>query len=169
MIRSARVIESSACTIESRTFNQTGRTDGPKPRLVQELGATYHHTDIDTVSDLVKPDLVIEATGVPSLILGAMYGTAGYGITVLTGVSSGGRKLPVDAGELNREIVLENDAVVGSVNANLRHYAQAAEALSQADLDWLRGLVSRRVPLERFAEAFEPKDDDVKVVLTLGD
>jgi glucose 1-dehydrogenase len=144
-------------------------TDGPKPRLVQELGATYHHTDIDTVSDLVKPDLVIEATGVPSLVLGAMYGTAGYGITVLTGVSSGGRKLPVDAGELNREIVLENDAVVGSVNANLRHYAQAAEALSQADLDWLRGLVSRRVPLERFAEAFEPKDDDVKVVLTLGD
>lgn len=144
-------------------------TDGPKPRLVQELGATYHHTDIDTVSDLVKPDLVIEATGVPSLVLGAMYGTAGYGITVLTGVSSGGRKLPVDAGELNREIVLENDAVVGSVNANLRHYAQAAEALAQADLDWLRGLVSRRVPLERFAEAFEPKDDDVKVVLTLGD
>ena len=144
-------------------------TDGPKPRLVQELGATYHHTDIDTVSDLVKPDLVIEATGVPSLVLGAMYGTAGYGITVLTGVSSGGRTLPVDAGELNREIVLENDAVVGSVNANLRHYAQAAEALSQADLDWLRGLVSRRVPLERFAEAFEPKDDDVKVVLTLGD
>jgi threonine dehydrogenase-like Zn-dependent dehydrogenase len=144
-------------------------TDGPKPRLVQELGATYHHTDIDTVSDLVKPDLVIEATGVPSLVLGAMYGTAGYGITVLTGVSSAGRKLPVDAGELNREIVLENDAVVGSVNANLRHYAQAAEALSRADLDWLRGLVSRRVPLERFAEAFEPKDDDVKVVLTLGD
>jgi threonine dehydrogenase-like Zn-dependent dehydrogenase len=143
-------------------------TDGPKPRLVRELGATYHHTDIDTVSELVKPDLVIEATGVPSLILGAMYGTAGYGITVLTGVSSGGRKLPVDAGELNREIVLENDAVVGSVNANLRHYAQAAEALSRADLDWLRGLVSRRIPLERFAEAFEPKDDDVKVVLTLG-
>src|SRR3954454_21869035 len=144
-------------------------TDGPKPRLVQELGATYHHTDIDAVSALVKPDLVIEATGVPSLVLGAMYGTAGYGITVLTGVSSGGRTLPVDAGELNREIVLENDAVVGSVNANLRHYAQAAEALSRADLDWLRGLVSRRVPLASFAEAFQPQDDDVKVVLTLGD
>jgi len=144
-------------------------TDGPKPRLVQELGATYHHTDIDAVSALVKPDVVIEATGVPSLVLGAMYGTAGYGITVLTGVSSGGRTLPVDAGELNREIVLENDAVVGSVNANLRHYTQAAEALSRADLDWLRGLVSRRVPLARFAEAFEPQDDDVKVVLTLGD
>jgi glucose 1-dehydrogenase len=141
-------------------------TDGPKPRLVHDLGATYHHTDINVVTELVKPDLVIEATGVPNLILGAMSGTASYGITVLTGVSSGGRKLPVDPGELNREIVLENDAVVGSVNANLRHYAQAADALAQADLDWLGRLVSRRVPLERFAEAFEPADDDVKVVLT---
>jgi threonine dehydrogenase-like Zn-dependent dehydrogenase len=74
----------------------------------------------------------------------------------------------MDPGELNREIVLENDAVVGSVNANLRHYAQAADALARADLDWLKRLVSRRVPLERFADAFEPQDDDVKVVLTLG-
>ena len=62
--------------------------------------------------------------------------------------------------------MLENDAVVGSVNANLRHYALAAEALAQADLDWLGRLVSRRVPLADFAEAFEPQDDDVKVVLT---
>jgi threonine dehydrogenase-like Zn-dependent dehydrogenase len=143
-------------------------TDGPKPELVRDLGATYHHTDIDAVTELVKPDIVIEATGVSTLVLGAMYGTASYGITVLAGVSSGGRKLPVDAGELNREIVLENDAVVGSVNANLRHYAQAADALAQADLGWLERIVSRRVPLEEFADAFDPRDDDVKVVLALG-
>ena len=72
----------------------------------------------------------------------------------------------MDAGELNREIVLENDAVVGSVNANLRHYAQAADALAAADLAWLERLVTRRVPLDRFTDAFEPHDD-VKVVLTL--
>jgi glucose 1-dehydrogenase len=143
-------------------------TDGPKPRLVHELGATYHHTGIDVVTELVEPDLLIEATGAPDLVLGAMYGTGSYGITVLTGVSSGGRKLPVDPGELNREIVLENAVVVGSVNANLRHYAQAAEALARADLDWLGRLISRRVPLEQFAEAFEPVDNDVKVVLTFG-
>jgi len=56
--------------------------------------------------------------------------------------------------------------VLGSVNANLRHYAQAAEALAHADLDWLGRLVSRRVPLTGFEAAFEPRDDDVKVVLT---
>jgi threonine dehydrogenase-like Zn-dependent dehydrogenase len=113
----------------------------------------------------VKPDVVIEATGVPDLVFGAMSGTASYGIVCLTGVSSS-RRLRVDGGELNREIVLENDAVVGSVNANLRHWSQAADALAKADTDWLAGLVSRRVPLEDFAQAFEGQPDDVKVVLT---
>jgi hypothetical protein len=35
-----------------------------------------------------------------------------------------------DVGAGNREIVLENDAIVGSVNANLRHYEAAAAALA---------------------------------------
>ena len=142
-------------------------TDGPKPGLVDELDATYHHEDVEAVAVKVRPDVVIEATGVGRLVFGAMSGTAPYGIVCLTGVSPGGRTLPVDAGGLNREIVLENDVVVGSVNANLRHYAQAAEALAKADLGWLDRLVSRRVPLERFAEAFDPRDDDVKVAITL--
>ena len=142
-------------------------TSGPKPRLVHELGASYHHSDIDAVMKRVKPDVVIEATGVPQLVLGAMAGMVPYGITVLTGVSSGGRKVRIDPGLLNREIVLENDVVVGSVNANLRHYAQAAKALAAADLGWLGQLVSRRVPLADFAEAFEAGEHDVKVVITL--
>ena len=83
-------------------------------------------------------------------------------------VSTSGKSLRVDAGALNREVVLENDVVVGSVNANLRHYDQAAKALAAADLDWLDGLVSRRVPLEKYAAAFEPQDDDVKVAVTLS-
>lgn len=142
-------------------------TKGPKPQLVHALGATYHHSDIDDVAARIKPDVVIEATGVAHLVLGAMCRTSAYGITVLTGVSSGGRTLPLDAGQLNRSIVLENDVVIGSVNANLRHYALAAEALAAADLGWLNRVVSRRVTLSDFADAFEAHEDDVKVVLTL--
>ena len=143
-------------------------SSGPKPRLVHDLGAHYHHSDIDDVAHRLKPDVVIEATGVPHLVMTAMAGTAAYGITVLTGVSTGGRTLPVDPGALNRSLVLENDVVVGSVNANLRHYAAAADALGRADLGWLGRLVSRRVPLADFAQAFEAQPDDVKVVLTLS-
>ncbi|MEU4797960.1 glucose 1-dehydrogenase [Streptomyces sp. NPDC023327] len=142
-------------------------TEGPKPELVADLGATYHSEDIGRVTDAIRPDVVIEATGVGSLVFEAMAGTATYGVVCLTGVSPTGRRLSVDAGSLNRDLVLENDVVVGSVNANLRHYHQGAKALTKADRGWLERMITRRVPLERAAEAFIPQDDDIKVVLTL--
>ncbi|MFD0899524.1 glucose 1-dehydrogenase [Actinomadura sediminis] len=143
-------------------------TEGPKPGLVADLGATYHHDGLDAAVRAARPDVVIEATGVGRLVFGAIGSTATYGIVCLTGVSPAGRSLTVDAGTLNRDIVLENDAIVGSVNANLNHYAAAADALVKADRDWLGRLVTRRVPLDDFADAFDSRADDVKVALTLG-
>jgi threonine dehydrogenase-like Zn-dependent dehydrogenase len=137
--------------------------------MVRALGATYHSDSLDEVTSRIPVDIIIEATGVASVVFEAMTDTNPYGILCLTGVSPVGRKLTVDAGATNRDIVLENDVVVGSVNANLRHYQAAAEALARADLSWLEGLVTRRVPLDRFAEAFTPDPDDIKVVLTLTD
>jgi threonine dehydrogenase-like Zn-dependent dehydrogenase len=100
----------------------------------------------------------------------AVAATGPYGIVCLTGVSSRGRRVDVDAGALNREMVLQNDVVVGSVNANLRHYRDAAAALGRADRAWLRRLVTRTLPVDRAAEAFEEgPHEDVKVVITFGD
>jgi threonine dehydrogenase-like Zn-dependent dehydrogenase len=110
---------------------------GPKPDLVAALGATYHHEGMDAAVAHAKPDIVIEATGVGQLVFGAMQATGAYGIVCLTGVSPQGRALTVEAGSINREIVLENDVVIGSVNANLAHYRAAATALARADLGWL--------------------------------
>jgi threonine dehydrogenase-like Zn-dependent dehydrogenase len=145
-------------------------TDGPKPDLVRDLGATYHHASVEDVAGQISPDVVIEATGVGQLVFDAIANTDSYGIVCLTGVSSGGRHLQIDAGGLNREVVLENDAVVGSVNANLRHYRQAADTLAQAEPAWLRRLITTTVPLADAADAFDrPSDKDVKVVITLDD
>jgi threonine dehydrogenase-like Zn-dependent dehydrogenase len=143
-------------------------TDGPKPKLVEDLGATYHSGDVRHAVAKGKPDIIIEATGVAQLVFDAMEETNAGGITCLTGVSPVGRQLSVDAGALNRELVLENDVVFGSVNANLRHYEMAAEALVRADRAWLERLITRRVPLERFDEALKRQPDDVKVVIELG-
>ena len=68
-------------------------------------------------------------------------------------------------GALNNELVLENDVVFGSVNANRRHFEQAVERSRQADPDWLGRLITRPVPLERWPEALEKGDDDIKVVV----
>jgi threonine dehydrogenase-like Zn-dependent dehydrogenase len=142
---------------------------GTKPGLVADLGATYHCDGFDAAAAVARPDIVVEATGSAALVFDAMASTTPYGLTCLTGVSPVGRHIDVDAGGLNRSIVLENDAVFGSVNANRDHYGLAAEALRRADREWLARLITRRVPLASFADALEPSPDDVKVVLTLGD
>jgi len=98
-----------------------------------------------------------------------MSRTAPDGIVCLAGVSSGGHKLSFDVGDLNRTMVLENDVVFGSVNANRRHYRAAAEALAKADKNWLARLISRRVPLSRWREAFEQRPDDIKVVVDFAE
>jgi glucose 1-dehydrogenase len=142
--------------------------DGPKPDLVRDLGATYHTSDIATIAAEARPDVIVEATGVPQLVFDAMEHSAAAGVVCLTGVSPVGRDLTIDAGALNRSIVLENDVVFGSVNANLRHYELAANALAEADQGWLERMITRRVPLEGFEEALDSRPDDVKVVLELS-
>jgi len=142
-------------------------TAGPKPEAVEALGAHYHSSGMAEVTAGAEPDIIIEATGVSGVVFEAMANTASYGIVCLTGVSSVGRKIAVDMGAANRDMVLENDVVVGSVNANLSHYAAAADALAKADVDWLERLITRRVPLADFADALEARPDDIKVVLDL--
>lgn len=138
-------------------------TEGVKPDLVRALGGTYHSGKIADIG--FHPDVVIECTGVSSVILDAMTSIGVGGVMCLTGVSSGGHAINFDEGALNRSMVLENVAVVGSVNANRRHYESAAAALAAADREWLAKLVTRRVPLEQWADALTRSDDDVKVVI----
>lgn len=135
--------------------------DGAKPALVRALGATYHS---GSLGDLC-PDIVIECTGAASVVLDVVGRTAATGVVCLAGVSSGGHKIQFDVGDLNRTMVLENDMVFGSVNANRRHYRAAADSLAKADKKWLAALITRRVPLPRWREAFERRANDIKVTV----
>ena len=140
---------------------------GIKPELVRALGAGYHTGSIAEVCEEAAPDVIVECTGVAQLVVDAMRYTAPGAIVCLTGVAPS-RSLSVDVGEINNEIVLENDVVFGSVNANRRHFEQAAAALTAADRDWLGRLITRSVPLERWQEALDKGDGDIKVVVELA-
>jgi glucose 1-dehydrogenase len=139
-------------------------TEGPKPEAVHALGGRYHAGEVADVAQEVVPDVVVECTGVAELVAGAMRHTAPGAIVCLAGVAPS-RTLSVDVGALNNELVLENDVVFGSVNANRRHFDQAVRSLREADPDWLRRLITRTVPLDRWPEALEKRDDDIKVLV----
>jgi glucose 1-dehydrogenase len=139
-------------------------TEGAKPEVVHALGGRYHAGDVSQLAEEIQPDVVVECTGVAELVAGAMQHTAPGAIVCLTGVAPS-RTLSVDVGALNNELVLENDVVFGSVNANRRHFEQAVKSLTDADQDWLRRLITRTVPFDRWPEALEKGDDDIKVVV----
>jgi len=139
-------------------------TEGPKPEAVQALGGRYHTGEVTEVAKEIEPDLVVECTGVAELVAGAMQHTAPGAIVCLTGVAPS-RTLSLDVGALNNELVLENDVIFGSVNANRRHFEQAVKSLTDADQDWLRRLITRTVPLDRWPEALKKGDDDIKIVV----
>ncbi len=150
--------------LDVHVFDQV--TSGTKPDLVHELGATYHTGRIER--SIPQPDIALECTGVATLVFDVMEHLGPGGVACLTGVSGGKHALRVDASMLNRSMVLENQAVVGSVNANRRHYEQAADALVHADRTWLSKLITRRVPLEHWSDALARQPDDVKVVIEVG-
>jgi glucose 1-dehydrogenase len=150
--------------LEVHVLDQT--TDGPKPEAARALGATYHAGEVGDVG--LEADLVIECTGVPQLIAAVLHHNAPDGIVCLTGVSAQGRQLTLDLGGLNRMMVLQNDVVFGTVNANRRHYQLAADALAAADRAWLERLITRRVPLERAEDALDRRHGDIKVVLEIA-
>jgi threonine dehydrogenase-like Zn-dependent dehydrogenase len=142
-------------------------TSGPKPALVEALGATYRTGPVTELG--LSPDIVVECTGAAPLIRGAAEAMAPGGIICLTGV---GPAFVPDASSptsLMTDAVLKNLVVFGSVNANRRHYYRAAQVLAKADRSWLEQLITRRVKAEAFAQALEREPDDIKVVIEFAD
>jgi glucose 1-dehydrogenase len=138
-------------------------TEGSKPQLVHDLGATYHSGSVRDIG--FEPDVIIECTGVGQLIVDSIQQVGAGGVVCLTGVGSGGRTNRLPAADVAAELVLQNNVVVGSVNANRRHFYRAAKELAAADPAWLNRLISRRVAPEHIDDALNRSPDDIKVVV----
>jgi Threonine dehydrogenase and related Zn-dependent dehydrogenases len=140
---------------------------GPKPDLVRDLGATYH---TGSVADLpLEPDVILECTGVGQVIADAIRKVASGGIVCLTGVGSGGRPIGDSVADVAATMVLQNNVVLGTVNANKRHWYLAGQDLARADRKWLGRLITRRERPESFARALERQPDDIKVVIQFSE
>ena len=137
---------------------------GEKESLVHELGGIYHAGGVEIIEHL-RPDILMECTGAPLLIAGVLGRTAPAGITCLVGIAAPGHECKLDIGSIDRALVGDNDLVLGSINANRRHFEAAAEALRVAEPSWLGRLITRRVPLDRWQEALLQKPGDIKVAI----
>ncbi len=137
---------------------------GPKPQLVRDLGGEF----LTDLADLaVAPDVVIEATGVGQVVVACAELLPPAGILCLTGISPSPDSIDVQMDALTRQLVIRNAALVGSVNAAKRHYADAVDVLLAADRSWLDRLITRTVPLAEWPAGLVKEADDIKVVVDL--
>jgi len=140
---------------------------GAKPELVRALGATYHTGSISNLG--FQPDIIIECTGVGELISDSIRCIGAGGVVCLTGVGSGGSSTGFLTADLAAAAVLKNNVIVGSVNANKRHWYKAGEALARADRAWLAKLITRREPPGNFMSALKKQPEDIKVVIQFSE
>lgn len=143
-----------------------------RPNWLAGIGGEYVDGRLvppDKVTErLGSMDMIFEATGVPGLAFNLLEALDYNGVYVLTGIPGGDRPVQVPGAELIRRLVLNNHAMVGSVNAARDHFQMAADDLSHAHLMWkdlVGRLITHRHPYTEFRAALSGHGtDEIKVV-----
>lgn len=147
-----------------------------KADLAEKLGASYVSSKEVDVDGLVERaggpfDVVYEAAGVASVAFDVLRGLGPNGVYVFTGVARPEPPPQVDVAALNRQIVLGNQAVLGTVNAGAADYAGAIRSLEAFTARWgstVAEVVTGRHPVERYDELLTGPSRGIKDVLRVG-
>jgi glucose 1-dehydrogenase len=156
-----------AVTVASR-----GAADSPAARLADDAGMRYVSARTTPVEDLPEGvgqfDLVFESTGSASVLAPAMRSIALDGVCILGSVTIGAEKTSFDMAAWNRDLVLGNRVVFGTVNAARRHFEAGVRDLATARErfpGWLERVITRRIPMADARQAFEKTPGQIKTVL----
>ncbi len=144
-----------------------------RPVWLEKIGGQYvdgRKIPADKVDDKLGPmELIFESTGVAALEFNLLDALAPSGVYVLTGIPGGERPLEIPAAELMRQLVLDNQIMVGSVNAARDHFQMAIDDLGHARLLWgdlLMRLITHRYHYTDFETALRQHDpDEIKAVI----
>ena len=146
----------------------------PRPQLAAASGARYVSTAAEPLASVRDEaggfDLVVEATGDAQVMADSIALLRRNGVACLLGLDARRRPVEVDGRVIGVDAVVENRTVFGSVNAHRIDWLSAVESLEhicERGPDELREFVGLRVPLDRFAEAFD--HTGVKAALVLDD
>ncbi|MEB3101539.1 glucose 1-dehydrogenase [Ferviditalea candida] len=148
--------------------------------LVRRIGAHYRQADAlkdgfaeqtlrlkeyaETIGRRV--DLMFECTGYSPLAFEAMEVVGANGVLALLGVTPGNTMLNISADQLNKELVLENKCILGSVNASRKDFETGIYRLQQIDRQFkgvLGQVITDRMSLEE-VHSIDFKRVEIKAV-----
>jgi glucose 1-dehydrogenase len=145
-----------------------------RAQVAMQMGVEYISTKstvLEVVEQVGRPDLVLEATGSAKVVFDAMEMLGPNGVLCLLSVTGGStvHEEPID--RINQLLVLGNQVVFGSVNANPRHFAQGVEDFVIIEKQWpgtMSRLLTNRIPWQNFKTWFSERGSGIKSTLEIG-
>jgi len=167
-----------AMTLANAGFAVTVYSKVPEPNpaaeIVKAMGARYissEQTPVNQMAEIVgNIDVVYEAVGASQFAFEVLRVLGTNGLFVFTGVPGHRPPVPIDTDAIMRNMVLKNQAVVGSVNAGKIAFESAIKDLSAFHQKWpdaLKGLITGHFPIDRFSEPIEHASG-IKNVIDIG-
>ncbi len=147
--------------------------DTPRALLLKQIGGSYidgRKIPVDHIEESIgRMDIILEATGVAALEFNLLDALGPNGIYVLTGIPGGDRPLQIDGAEIIRRLVLNNQVMVGSVNASQKHFQMAVDDLSRFRETFgntIDKVITDRIPYNKFSDAFAHHgSEEIKTVV----
>lgn len=152
------------------------KAPNPKSELVESLGAKYISSLEVSAEDLAKQvgniDLVYEAVGAADVAFEVLPVLGLNGIFVFTGIPPEGEKVELLGSNLMRNLVLKNQAVVGTVNADKESFENAIADLVEFKRRWpkqLESIITGRFAPGDFKELLQGKNKGIKNVIRFAE
>jgi threonine dehydrogenase-like Zn-dependent dehydrogenase len=134
-------------------------TKGPRAELVRSFNAQYvsaEETPLEKLAAHGGPfNIILEAVGNARVAFGALTALAPNGVCVFSGLPMGDKPTTLNLDGIMRNIVLENQMVMGTVNASRRAFEAAVGYLEQFMTRFpesVRNLITERAQLEEAPE-----------------
>ena len=149
----------------------------PAAAIVEASGGRYVSTRATPLAELARSlpsiDLILEATGVSALSFTGMEILGSNGVLVLLSLTGGTEIAPIPIDLINRDFVLGNKVMVGSVNSAHEDFVQGVADLGRFDELWpglTERLITRRLEGFRDPDGIAGKiDDGIKTVIEVGE
>lgn len=144
-----------------------------RPSILKQIGGKYingKQTRTDKIDDNYgNMDFIFEATGIAELGFQLMDALGINGIYVLTGIPSGERPVCILGADLMQKMVLNNQIMLGSVNAGRNHYLQAVQELVNVKKKFgsiINSLITERAGYSNFRNVLDlHSPDEIKAVV----
>lgn len=146
--------------------------NSPRAMVIKQLEGTYINgkkirtKDID--DEYGKFELVFEATGITKLEFQLVETLSNNGVYMITGIPEDKEPITILGGELMKNLVLNNQIFLGSVNAAPKHYRMAVDDLLIAQRNWpdiTSDIITEKVSVDEYTRAFTFIQDEIKTVI----